>query len=112
MSDFLRIIPREHKAGQYCPTQGTKVLTPSGEELRGVTSIVLRAAVNDIWRAEISFTVDPPDVTCLADTELNFTSLSAQEISRLRELESERDEIIRRQSPKERTLVDFRAHYA
>lgn len=64
---LVRIVPTPHEPGQYCKTQGTKLFLPSGEAIPGVTGIVLRAGIDDVWRAEISMNIDPPDVTCLAE---------------------------------------------
>lgn len=43
-------------------TQGTKVITPLGEELFGVTEIRLTALPNDVWRATITCLVDAPSI--------------------------------------------------
>lgn len=43
--------PVDEASGLTC-TQGTKVLV-DGQELKGVTRVVLVAEVNDVWRAHI-----------------------------------------------------------
>lgn len=53
MSFAVKIVGVPVESGQLQITQGTKVLLPSGEELKGVHKIVLTAEVNDFWRAEI-----------------------------------------------------------
>ena len=108
---LLRIVPVEHTAHDYCVTRGTKVLTPEGEEVQGVTSIKLHADLNDIWRAEISLIIDPPEVTALEDREFS-RFLSEHEVARLKQLEAERNAIIGRQIPIEREVIDFRKEYA
>jgi hypothetical protein len=109
--ELLRIIPVDHKPHDLCMTNGTKVVTPKGEELHGVTDITLRCGINDIWRAEISFLIDPPEVTCLEDREFK-RYLSAHEVARLHELEAERNELVGRQIPMEHALIDFRREFA
>ncbi len=69
---LLRIIPPPAGTRGFVMTQGTRVETANGEEVHGVTKIVLTCEVDDIWRAEISCFVQPPDVTCLADMSRRF----------------------------------------
>lgn len=64
---LVRVVPGAPGPTGFVKTQGTKVLLPSGEAIPGVTGIVLRATVDDIWRAEISVIIEPPDVTCLGE---------------------------------------------
>lgn len=109
---LLRIVPAEHNAGDFVLTNGTKVLTPEGEELHGVTKIVLTADLDDVWRAQISFLIDPPQITALEDTE-EHRFISEKDAARLCELEAERNEILRRQLPADgREVIDLRSAYA
>jgi hypothetical protein len=64
--NVLRIVPRENPDGGAHLTQGTQVLMPDGTPLPGVTGIVLRADVNDVWRAEIHCNVEVTDLSALA----------------------------------------------
>ena len=65
MNKLLRIIPPEHAANGLCRTQGTRVLTPNGEEVKGITTITLHCECNDVWRATLSVIIDPPEVSCV-----------------------------------------------
>lgn len=60
---LLIIVPAKRAPGDGVhKTQGTKVITPLGEELFGVTEIRLTALPNDVWRASITCVVDAPDL--------------------------------------------------
>lgn len=63
---LLRIVPNAPGPSGTTLTQGTKVLTPSGEELKGVHRIVLTCDVNDVWRAEIHCYVEPTDLSAVS----------------------------------------------
>ncbi len=69
---LLRIVPQEHSKHSIVPTSGTKVLTPDGAEIRGITRIVLIADPDDVWRAEISCLISPPEITVLADLDRRY----------------------------------------
>lgn len=66
MSFAVKIVGVPAEPGEPQRTQGTKVLLPSGEELKGVHRIVLVAEVNDLWRAEIHCHAQVTDLTALA----------------------------------------------
>lgn len=66
MQQLLRIVPNAPGSNGLTMTQGTKVLTPAGEELKGINRIVLTCDVNDVWRAEIHCTVEPTDLSALS----------------------------------------------
>lgn len=63
---MLRIVPQPPSDSGLTLTQGTKVLTPAGEELKGIHRIVLTCDVNDVWRAEIHCYVEAPDLSALS----------------------------------------------
>lgn len=60
---LLRIVPTEPLKDGFQKTQGTKVLTPSGEEIKGVTGITIRFNSHDIVRATIECMVVAPEVS-------------------------------------------------
>lgn len=64
---LLRIVPVEHNGDELVRTAGTQVLMPDGTPVPNVTGIVIRAAVDDMWQAEITCYVEPPEVTCLSE---------------------------------------------
>lgn len=66
MQQLLRIVPNAPGSDGLTKTQGTKVLTPAGEELKGINRIVLTCDVNDVWRAEIHCTIQPTDLSALS----------------------------------------------
>ncbi len=62
------IMPEAHDKGATI-TRGTKVVTPLGESIEGVTKVVLTADMNSVWRAELHFFVQPPNVTAFSTFE-------------------------------------------
>jgi hypothetical protein len=49
----IRIIPPAPTETGLTRSQGTRVVTGSGDEIEGVTRIELTAQVNDLWRAHL-----------------------------------------------------------
>lgn len=59
---LLSIVPSAPDSGSgYCITQGTKVML-DGQEVKGVTKIVITGEVNDVWRANIECMVNVSDM--------------------------------------------------
>jgi hypothetical protein len=59
MSQMMRIVAAEPNENGLTRTQGTKVFA-GDTELTGITRIELTADVNDVWRARIDVTIQPP----------------------------------------------------
>lgn len=67
MARLLRvIIPTPANRFDYATAHGTKVVTPNGEIVHGVTKLVLIAELDNVWHAEIHCFVAPPDLSCLS----------------------------------------------
>lgn len=49
----ISIIPPEAGDSGAVLTQGTRIVTEDGQEIKGVTKVVLTAEVDNLWRAHI-----------------------------------------------------------
>lgn len=70
MSKLLKIIPPPTSDGgstHYVAFHGSKIVTPNGEALPGITKVVITGQVDDIWRAELSCLIEPPDFSLIGD---------------------------------------------
>ncbi|MFS8372416.1 hypothetical protein JH314_08300 [Xanthomonas campestris] len=67
MTTLARIVPAEPASPDSpCLTAGTRVLI-GGEELRGISKIVLYAEPSDVWRAEIHCYVHMNEMAVMVD---------------------------------------------
>lgn len=69
---ILRIVPVAPSQSGLTLVQGTQVLMPDGTPIPYVTDITLSAHLNDVWRAQITCLVRPPEISCMASVELEF----------------------------------------
>lgn len=76
----LRVVPGAKLGDGPHLTHGTKVFTASGEQVQGVTGIVMRGSVkDDVWRAEISCLVEAPEISCAVQDVTTMESVVARE---------------------------------
>lgn len=66
VNKLLRIVTVQPDESGVTPTQGTRVFA-GDTEIHGITRIEITAGVNDIWRARIDVSIQPPaDLSALS----------------------------------------------